>query len=75
LSKSFEDDDLDAVAKFANETEHGLQASIWTKNLSVAHKMARKIKAGTICINTHNYDDPAWPFDGYKQSGLGRECG
>jgi phenylacetaldehyde dehydrogenase len=73
--QSFEDDDLDAVAKFANDTEYGLQASIWTKNLSVAHKMARKIKAGTICINTHNYGDPAWPFGGYKQSGWGREMG
>src|SRR5580658_199957 len=73
--QSFEDEDLDAVAKFANDTEYGLQASIWTKNLSVAHKMARKIKAGTMCINTHNYGDPAWPFGGYKQSGWGREMG
>ena len=37
--------------------------------------MARKIKAGTICINNHNYGDPAWPFGGYKQSGWGREMG
>jgi hypothetical protein len=37
--------------------------------------MARKIKAGTICINCHNYGDPAWPFGGYKQSGWGREMG
>jgi phenylacetaldehyde dehydrogenase len=73
--QSFEDDDLEAVAKFANDTEYGLQASVWTRNLSVAHRMARKIKAGTICINTHNYGDPAWPFGGYKQSGWGREMG
>jgi phenylacetaldehyde dehydrogenase len=73
--QSFDDDDLDAVAAFANDTEYGLQASIWTRNLSVAHRMARKIKAGTICINTHNYGDPAWPFGGYKQSGWGREMG
>ena len=73
--QSFDDDDLDAVAKFANDTEYGLQASVWTRNLSVAHGMARKIRAGTICINTHNYGDPAWPFGGYKQSGWGREMG
>jgi phenylacetaldehyde dehydrogenase len=73
--QSFDDDDLDAVAKFANDTEYGLQASVWTQNLKVAHMMARKIKAGTICINNHNYGDPAWPFGGYKQSGWGREMG
>jgi len=73
--QSFDDDSLEAVAKFANDTEYGLQASVWTRNLNVAHMMARKIKAGTICINTHNYGDPAWPFGGYKQSGWGREMG
>ena len=73
--QSFDDDDLDAVAKFANDTEYGLQASVWTRNLKVAHTMAKKIKAGTICINNHNYGDPAWPFGGYKQSGWGREMG
>src|ERR1700728_2730483 len=69
--QSFDDDDLEAVAKFANDTEYGLQASVWTSNLKVAHMMARKIRAGTICINNHNYGDPAWPFGGYKQSGWG----
>jgi phenylacetaldehyde dehydrogenase len=73
--QSFDDEDLDSVAKFANDTEYGLQASIWTQNLRVAHTLARKIKAGTVCINTHNYGDPAWPFGGYKQSGWGREMG
>jgi len=73
--QSFDDDSLDSVAKFANDTEYGLQASVWTRDLRVAHLMARKIKAGTICINTHNYGDPAWPFGGYKQSGWGREMG
>jgi phenylacetaldehyde dehydrogenase len=73
--QSFDDDDLDAVAKFANDTEYGLQASVWTQNLKVAHMMARKIKAGMICVNNHHYSDPAWPFGGYKQSGWGRELG
>jgi phenylacetaldehyde dehydrogenase len=73
--QSFDDEDLDAVARFANDTEYGLQASVWTQNLKVAHMMARKIRAGTICINNHNYGDPAFPFGGYKQSGWGREMG
>ena len=73
--QSFDDDDLEQVAKFANDTEYGLQASIWTRNLKVAHVLARKIRAGTICINNHNFGDPAWPFGGYKQSGWGREMG
>src|SRR5580698_6583211 len=46
--QSFDDDDLDAIAKFANDTEYGLQASVWTRSLRLAHIMARKIKAGTI---------------------------
>jgi len=73
--QSFDDDDLEHVAKFANDTEYGLQASVWTSDLRVAHMMARKIKAGTICINSHHFGDPAWPFGGYKQSGWGREMG
>jgi phenylacetaldehyde dehydrogenase len=73
--QSFDDDDLDGIARFANDTEYGLQASVWTRSLTRAHMMARKIKAGTICINSHNYGDPAWPFGGYKQSGWGREMG
>src|ERR1700733_645707 len=73
--QSFDDDNLDAVAKFANDTEYGLSSSVWTRNLKAAHMMARKIRAGTVCINTHNYGDPAWPFGGYKQSGWGREMG
>jgi hypothetical protein len=45
------------------------------RNLKVAHSLARKIKAGAICVNIHNYGDPAWPFGGFKQSGWGREMG
>ena len=73
--QSFDDEDLDAVARFANDTEYGLQASIWTQNLSLAHRMARKIKAGTICINTHNYGDPAWPLRWLQTIRLGPRDG
>ncbi|WP_159711753.1 aldehyde dehydrogenase family protein [Geminicoccus flavidas] len=71
----FEEDDLDSIAQFANDTEYGLSASIWTQDLRKAHSLARKIKAGTVWVNTHNWGDAAFPFGGYKQSGWGREMG
>lgn len=74
-AERFTDDDLDAIAKIANKTEYGLAASVWTKNVSLAHKMAAKIKAGTVWVNCHNIFDAALPFGGYKQSGWGREMG
>jgi phenylacetaldehyde dehydrogenase len=66
-------DDLDEVAKAANDTLYGLGASIWTKDLSNMHKLAAKIKSGTVWGNCHSMLDPALPFGGYKQSGFGRE--
>jgi len=69
------DSDLDKLAMQANDTVFGLAASVWTRDLSAAHKMARRIKAGTIWINCHNVFDAALPFGGYKQSGWGREMG
>ena len=63
------------VAAKANNTIYGLAASIWTRDLSVAHKMAKRIKAGSVWINAHNFYDPALPFGGFKQSGWGREEG
>jgi phenylacetaldehyde dehydrogenase len=74
-AESFSDADLDRVAREANNTSFGLAASIWTRDLSTAHKMARRIKAGTVWINCHNVFDASLPFGGYKQSGWGREMG
>jgi len=71
----FSDDDIDRIASIANASVYGLAASIWTQNLSIAHKLARRIKAGNIWINAHNLYDPNMAFGGYKQSGWGRECG
>jgi phenylacetaldehyde dehydrogenase len=71
----FDDEDLDALAKDANNTEYGLAASIWTNNLGAAHKLAAKIKSGTVWINCHNFNDVTMPFGGFKQSGWGRELG
>jgi phenylacetaldehyde dehydrogenase len=72
---TFEDDDLDRIATEANRTAYGLAASIWTRNLSTAHKMARRVRAGSVGVNMHGTLDPAMPFGGFKQSGWGREKG
>ena len=71
---SFSDEDLDKIAADANDTEYGLAAQIYTRDLSTAHKMARKIKAGSVRINGGSLDNNV-PFGGYKQSGWGRENG
>ena len=69
------DADLARLAAQANEGVFGLAASVWTRDLSAAHKMARLIKAGTVWVNCHNVFDAALPFGGFKQSGWGREMG
>jgi phenylacetaldehyde dehydrogenase len=66
---------LDDIALEANDTAYGLGAGIWTKDISKAHALAKKIRAGTIWINCYNIFDAALPFGGYKQSGWGREMG
>jgi phenylacetaldehyde dehydrogenase len=66
--KSVED-----VAVAANNTRYGLAASIWSNNLSLVHKLAKCIKAGTVWVNCHNMMDANMPFGGFKQSGIGRE--
>jgi phenylacetaldehyde dehydrogenase len=70
-----DDDDLDRIARVANDTDYGLSSNIWTRDISVAHKLATKIKAGMVRINGGMGLDYALPFGGYKQSGWGREHG
>ena len=70
-----DDDDLERIAKQANDTDYGLSSNIWTRDISLAHKLARKIKAGMVRINGGQGLDYALPFGGYKQSGWGRENG
>jgi phenylacetaldehyde dehydrogenase len=68
-------DDLDEVAKAANDTCFGLGAGVWTKDVATMHKLASKIKSGTVWGNCHALIDTALPFGGYKESGIGREQG
>jgi phenylacetaldehyde dehydrogenase len=63
------------VTAQANDNVYGLAAGIWTRDISKAHSIASKLKAGTVWINCYNIFDAALPFGGYKQSGWGREMG
>jgi phenylacetaldehyde dehydrogenase len=65
----------DDITRIANDNQYGLAASIWTRDISRAHKTAAAIKAGILWINCHGIPDMAVPFGGYKQSGWGRENG
>jgi len=68
-------DDVAQVVPKANNSEYGLAAGIWTKDIQKAHTLASQLRAGTVWINCYNIFDAALPFGGYKQSGWGREMG
>lgn len=68
-------DDLEEVARRANDTEYGLAAGLWTRDVGNVHKMAKLLKAGSVYVNVWGPADPAAPFGGYKASGIGREMG
>jgi aldehyde dehydrogenase (NAD+) len=68
-------DTEDDVVGAANDSVYGLAAGIWTRDLSKAHRTAKRLKAGSVWVNQYNGFDTAMPFGGYKQSGWGRELG
>jgi len=71
LSWTSEDD----VVARANATRYGLSASIWTRDLAKADNLSRRLEVGTVWVNAHGLPDPAAPFGGMKESGLGRSFG
>ncbi|WP_436956781.1 aldehyde dehydrogenase family protein [Staphylococcus sp. AS1337] len=68
-------DEIDEVIDRANDSEYGLASSVWTQNLKNGHYISKKLKAGTVWINTVGLELETMPFGGYKQSGIGREMG
>lgn len=66
-------DSEDEAIEMANDSEYGLAASVWTDNLSRAHRVAGRLNAGTVSVNTVDALSPMTPFGGVKQSGYGRD--
>jgi acyl-CoA reductase-like NAD-dependent aldehyde dehydrogenase len=66
------DDPIEGVA-MANDTDYGLAAAVWTSDVRLAHRLARRIRAGTVWVNTFDASDVTVPFGGFKQSGSGRD--
>ena len=68
-------DDADDAVRKSNDIPYGLAAGVWTRDVKKAHSVARRLRAGTVWVNTYNLYDAGMPFGGYKQSGFGRDLG
>lgn len=65
--------DTGQALKMANGTVYGLAAGVWTKDVSLAHRAARELRAGLVWVNGWDACDITMPFGGFKQSGFGRD--
>jgi aldehyde dehydrogenase (NAD+) len=66
---------VDEIIKRSNDTNFGLAAAVWTRDVAKAHRYAKEVRAGTVWINCYDVFDAGAPFGGFKQSGIGRELG
>ncbi|ACC72706.1 aldehyde dehydrogenase [Paraburkholderia phymatum] len=67
-------DTVDEAVQIANDSDYGLAAAVWTANLTTAHEVSRRLRAGTVWVNCYDEGgDMNFPFGGYKQSGNGRD--
>ena len=65
--------DVEDAVRIGNDVIYGLAAAVWTKDVNVAHRVARELRAGMVYVNCYDEDDITVPFGGYKQSGTGRD--
>ncbi|MEM5343712.1 aldehyde dehydrogenase [Paraburkholderia azotifigens] len=67
-------DTIDEAVQIANDSDYGLAAAVWTANLTTAHEVSRRLRAGTVWVNCYDEGgDMNFPFGGYRQSGNGRD--